>query len=50
MYHRKDGKIVAQHDDIISAFRYAVMSVRKARVKNYEPMQYSSDNEFSVFA
>ena len=31
MYHRKDGKIVAKRDDIISAVRYAVMSKRKAR-------------------
>lgn len=49
MYHRKDGKIVAKHDDVISSLRYAVMSVRKARIKNYEPTQYSSDSDFNVF-
>ena len=50
MYHRKDGKIVFKHDDVISATRYAVMSVRKARVKNYEPTQLYSDSSFNVFA
>jgi len=49
MYHRKDGKIVAKHDDVISSLRYAVMSVRKARIKNYEPTQYTSDSDFNVF-
>ena len=50
MYHRKDGKIVPKHDDVISALRYCVMSLRKARVKNYEPTQIQTDSEFNVFA
>ena len=50
MYHRKNGKIVASHDDVISAMRYAVMSLRKARVKNYEPMFTQAESEFNVFA
>jgi phage terminase large subunit-like protein len=29
MYHRKEGKIVPMNDDVISALRYAVMSLRK---------------------
>jgi len=49
MYHRKDGKIVTKHDDVISAMRYAVMSVRKARIKDYEPVQLESDSSFNVF-
>jgi phage terminase large subunit-like protein len=49
MYHRKDGKIVPQHDDVISAMRYCVMSLRRARVKNYEPTQLTSDSEFNIF-
>ena len=49
MYHRKDGKIVPAHDDVISAMRYCVMSLRKARVKNYQPLQIQSDSEFNVF-
>lgn len=31
-YHRKDGKPVKSHDDIISAIRYALMMLRFARV------------------
>jgi phage terminase large subunit-like protein len=31
-YHRKDGRPVKQHDDIISAVRYALMMLRFARV------------------
>jgi len=50
MYHRKDGKIVPINDDLISAMRYCIMSLRKARVKNYEPTQQYSDSEFNVFA
>lgn len=33
IYHRKDGKIVKERDDVISAARYAVMMKRFARVK-----------------
>lgn len=32
MYHRKDGKIVKERDDVISAARYAVMMKRFAKV------------------
>ena len=32
MYHRKDGKIVKERDDIMSATRYAIMSLRYASV------------------
>jgi phage terminase large subunit-like protein len=49
MYHRKEGKIVPMNDDVISALRYAVMSLRKARVRNTEPMQIESDSEFNLF-
>jgi hypothetical protein len=50
MYHRKDGKIVPMNDDLISAMRYCIMSLRKARIKNYEPLQKFTDSEFNVFA
>jgi phage terminase large subunit-like protein len=49
MYHRKDGKIVPANDDVISAMRYCVMSLRKARIKNTEPLQIRSDSEFNIF-
>ena len=32
LYHRKDGKIVKEHDDVISAVRYAIMMLRFAKV------------------
>ena len=50
MYHRKDGKIVPINDDLISAMRYCIMSLRKTRVKDYEPIQQYTDSEFNVFA
>lgn len=34
LYHRKDGKIVKERDDVISASRYALMMKRMATVKN----------------
>jgi phage terminase large subunit-like protein len=33
MYHRKDGKVVKERDDTISASRYAMMMLRFARVR-----------------
>jgi len=32
LYHRKDGKIVKEHDDCLSSSRYAYMMLRHARV------------------
>ena len=36
-YHRQDGKIVKKHDDLMSATRYALMSLRYARTLSFEP-------------
>jgi hypothetical protein len=36
LYHRKDGRIVKEHDDLISAARYGIMMKRFAKV---EPME-----------
>jgi phage terminase large subunit-like protein len=33
MYHREDGKIVKERDDLLSATRYAIMSLRYAATK-----------------
>jgi phage terminase large subunit-like protein len=63
MYHRKDGKIVKERDDIMSATRYAVMSLRYASVgvekkridcafgtKDYEHEFYGNpDNRLETF-
>jgi phage terminase large subunit-like protein len=40
MYHRKDGKVVKERDDTISASRYALMMLRCAMT---EPMQDDED-------
>lgn len=47
-YHRKDGKIVARNDDIMSATRYAVMSLRYARpeAENKKAYQTSVGMDF----
>lgn len=37
LYHRKDGKIVKEGDDLMSATRYAVMSLRFARGEGEHP-------------
>ena len=33
MYHRKDGRLVKLDDDLISATRYGLMSLRHARTQ-----------------
>jgi len=35
-YHRKDGRVVKESDDIISAVRYALMMLRHAKVQTTE--------------
>lgn len=37
MYHRKDGKIVKERDDVLDALRYALMSLRFADVAEPKP-------------
>ena len=31
LYHRKDGRVVKEHDDLMSATRYGIMSLRFAK-------------------
>lgn len=40
MYHRKDGKVVKERDDTISASRYALMMKRFATVQPYDEDEY----------
>ena len=35
LYHRKDGRVVKEHDDLLSATRYALMMLRFARVADH---------------
>jgi phage terminase large subunit-like protein len=37
MYHRKDGKIIKERDDLMSATRYALMMLRYAMTKESAP-------------
>lgn len=37
LYHRKDGKVVKEGDDLMSATRYAIMSLRFARADESHP-------------
>lgn len=37
MYHRKDGKVVKERDDLMSATRYALMMLRYAQPLAYAP-------------
>lgn len=39
MYHRKDGKIVKQYDDLMCATRYALMMLRYAMPQSYAPQR-----------
>jgi phage terminase large subunit-like protein len=48
MYHRDDGKIVKQYDDLMDAMRYACLSIRHARtplltIKRQEPPKGASN-------
>jgi len=35
LYHRKDGKVVKEGDDLMSATRYAVMMLRHSSTKAF---------------
>jgi len=49
MYHRKDGKIIPFKDDLISAIRYSVLSLRHARTHDVQPRQYKAESDFNMF-
>jgi hypothetical protein len=34
LYHRKDGQVFAEHDDLLCAVRYALMMLRYAQTKD----------------
>ena len=50
MYHRKDGKVVKEFDDVISACRYACMMIRYARPEAQKPVQGTKDANGHTFA
>lgn len=42
MYHRKEGLIVKERDDILSATRYGIMGLRFAQVETVDAEEYDS--------
>jgi hypothetical protein len=49
LYHRKDGKVVKEGDDLMCATRYALMMLRFARTKAFSdkwrgPLEYQRIN------
>ncbi len=45
LYHRKDGKVIKEFDDLMAATRYGIMMLRFARAINEEP-----ESEFGTYA
>lgn len=45
-YHRDNGRIVREHDDILSAVRYGIMMLRKATVEQTEPIDMSFEVDY----
>lgn len=49
MYHRKDGKIVDHADDLMSASRYAIQSLRFAKTLVEPERAQFADSEFDLY-
>lgn len=50
LYHRKDGRIVKQRDDVLSATRYAMMMLRFAATEPYDDVDDVHDRRRTVNA
>jgi phage terminase large subunit-like protein len=48
LYHRKDGKVVKESDDLMSATRYALMMIRHAKVQAAPQRQATDPYESTV--
>ena len=46
IYHRKDGKIVKERDDLMAATRYAIMMIRESKVNSAPVTELTFDSEF----
>lgn len=46
LYHRKDGLVVKEHDDLMSATRYALMSLRYARPSAQPARQQFAESDY----
>ncbi|MDE2233911.1 MAG: terminase family protein, partial [Patescibacteria group bacterium] len=47
-YHRKEGLIVKEHDDLMSATRYGVMARRMARTVGVDPVSGRKENKITI--
>jgi Terminase RNaseH-like domain len=47
LYHRKDGKVVKEYDDLLCASRYALMMLRFART-GQERLRFGRDLHYPV--
>ena len=53
MYHRKDGRLVKEADDLLSATRYALMMLRYARTADEagkRRVRVADDVDYDLFA
>jgi phage terminase large subunit-like protein len=49
MYHRKDGKVVKERDDLMAATRYGIMMIREAEIEpKYDDDDHEEFNEVGV--
>lgn len=49
LYHRKDGRVVKQQDDLMSATRYALMCLRFARTETVRAPARTAEAGYDVF-
>ncbi|MDE2020399.1 MAG: terminase family protein [Patescibacteria group bacterium] len=47
-YHRKEGLIVKEHDDLMSATRYGVMARRMSRTVGVDPVSGRKENKITI--
>ena len=48
LYHRKDGKIVKENDDLLSATRYALMMIRHAKTRPV-PTRTIGQSQYTIY-
>lgn len=49
IYHRQDGKIIRKNDDLMSASRYAIQSLRYASLNNWRPRQQHAEGSIMEY-
>jgi len=49
LYHRRDGRVVKEQDDLMSATRYALMCLREARCEGERAEARTAEAEYAIF-